>query len=170
MPVVGEHPHAGRAVGHRAEFGQLLPGDPDGDRPDRADVGVPVLLPEAPDLLDHAGGVGDRRGVGHRVHRGEPAERGGLGAGLHGLGVLPAGLAQMGVQVDQAGQRDQPVALDDVRAGGAQAGPDLADAAVGQQQVDRLPAEGSYPPQQVRAHSLSPSVEPIADSLPERSR
>ena len=73
--VVGEHPHPGRRVGHRAELGQPLPGQPDGDRADRPHVAVARLPAEPPDLLDHAGGVGDRVGVGHRVHGGEAAER-----------------------------------------------------------------------------------------------
>ena len=36
VPVVGEDPHPGRRVGHRAELGQPLAGQPDGDRADRA--------------------------------------------------------------------------------------------------------------------------------------
>ena len=104
LPVVGEDPHAGGGVGHRAELGQPLALQPDGHRPDRDDVDQAGLLAEPPDLLDDAGGVGDRVGVGHGVHRGEPAERRGAAAGLDRLGVLPAGLAQVGVQVDQAGQ------------------------------------------------------------------
>ena len=112
VPVVGEHPHAGGGVGHRAELGQPLALQADGHRPDRDDVDQPGLLAEPPDLLDDAGGVGDRVGVGHGVHGGEPAERRGAAAGLDGLGVLPARLAQVGVQVDQAGQRDQPGGVD----------------------------------------------------------
>ena len=108
LAVVGEHPHARGRVGHRAELGDPLAGQPDGDGADREHVGVARLAPQPPDLLDHAGGVGDRLGVGHRVHGGEAAQRGGVGAGLDGLGVLAAGLAQVGVQVDQAGQGDQP--------------------------------------------------------------
>jgi uncharacterized Zn-binding protein involved in type VI secretion len=46
------------------------------------------------------------------VHRGEAAERGRPGAGLDGLGVLAARLAQVGVQVDEAGQRDQAGGVD----------------------------------------------------------
>ena len=107
LPVVGEDPDPGGGVGHRAELGQLLAAQPDGHRPDRVDVAVAGLAAQPPDLLDDAGGVGDRLGVGHRVHGGEAAQRGRLGAGLDGLGVLAAGLAQVGVQVDQAGQRDQ---------------------------------------------------------------
>ena len=104
LAVVGEDPDPGGGVGHRTELGEPLAAEPDGDRADREDVAVPGLAAQPPHLLDDTGGVGDRVGVGHRVHRGEAAERRGLGAGLDGLGVLAAGLAQVGVQVDQAGQ------------------------------------------------------------------
>ena len=123
VPVVGEDPHAGGGVGHRAELGQPLALQPDGDRADRDDVDQPGLLAEPPDLLDDAGGVGDRVGVGHRVHGGEPAQRRGAAAGLDGLGVLAAGLAQVGVQVDQAGQRDQPGGVDHLGARHGQGSP-----------------------------------------------
>ena len=107
LAVVGEDPDPGGRVGHRAELGEPLALEPDGDRADRVDVAVAGLAAEPPDLLDDAGGVGDRLGVGHRVHGGEAAQRGRLGAGLDRLGVLAARLAQVRVQVDQAGQRDQ---------------------------------------------------------------
>ena len=90
------------------------PWRPDGDRADRVDVAVAGLAAEPPDLLDDARGVRDRLGVRHRVHGGEAAQRGGPGAGLDGLGVLAAGLAQVRVQVDQAGQRDQAGGVDDL--------------------------------------------------------
>ena len=127
LAVVGEHPHPRGGVGHRAELGEPLAGQPDGDRADRVDVAVAGLAAEPPDLLDDAGGVGDRVGVGHRVDGGEAAQRGGPGAGLDGLGVLAARLAQVGVQVDQAGQRDQAVGVDDLGAVRRQAGADLGD-------------------------------------------
>ena len=131
LAVVGEHPDPGRGVGHRAELGEPLARQPDGDRADREDVAVAGLAAQPPDLLDDAGGVGDRVGVGHRVHGGEAAQRRGLGAGLDGLGVLAARLAQVGVQVDQAGQRDQAVGVDDLGAASASsAGADLGDHAV----------------------------------------
>ena len=105
----------GGGVGHRAELGELLALQADGDGADRLHVAVAGLPAEPPDLLDHAGGVGDREGVGHGVHGGEAADGGRAGAGQHGLGVLAAGLAQVGVQVDQAGQQDLAVGLDDGR-------------------------------------------------------
>ena len=161
LAVVGEDPHPGGAVGHRAELGEPLPAQPDGDRPDRPHVAVPGLATEPPDLLDDPCGVGDRVGVGHRVHRGEAAERGGRGAGVDRLGVLPAGLAQVGVQVDQPGQRDQPVGVDDLGAGPVQARPDLADHTVLEHQVGRPRRPSSRAPFTTYAlMPMPPSVAP----------
>ena len=57
--------------------------------------------------LAHHGRRVDRRvGVGHRNHGTEAAQRSGPAAGLHGLGLLAAGLAEVGVQVDQTGRHD----------------------------------------------------------------
>ena len=164
--VVGEHPHPGRRVGHRAQLGQLLAVQADGHRADRAHVAVAGLAAEPPDLLDHAGGVGDRLGVGHRVHGGEPAEGGGRRTALDGLGVLAAGLAQVGVQVDQAGQRDQALGVDDLGARGAEPAADLGDRAVLEQQVGGLGAEDGGALDQVAGHSSPPT----AGSLPPSSR
>ncbi len=146
LAVVGEDPHPGGRVGHRAELGEPLAAEADGDRADREDVAVPGLAAEPPDLLDDAGGVGDRVGVGHRVHGGEAAERGGARAGLDGLGVLAARLAQVGVQVDQAGQRDEPGGVDDL--GVVRASSPVPIAAITpsrEQQVGRLAAEDRAP-------------------------
>ena len=106
LAVVGEDPHPGGGVVHGAQLGELLALQADGDGADRLHVAVAGLPAEPPDLLDDAGGVGDREGVGHGVHGGVAAAGGGPGAGEHGLGVLAAGLAQVGVQVDEAGQQD----------------------------------------------------------------
>ena len=151
LAVVGEDPDARGGVGHRAELGELLALEPDGDGTDRRDVAVAGLAAEPPDLLDDAGGVGDRVGVGHRVHGGEAAERRGPGAGLDGLGVLAAGLAQVGVQVDQAGQRDQAVGVDRRwRRRADRPGADLGDDAVGEQEVGGVAAEQARAAHQVR--------------------
>ena len=96
-------PGPGRRSGHQAEFGQFLTGQALAHRAHRDDLGVPVPPTQVRDVGGGLGGVGDRIGVGHGQHGGEPAARGRRGAGGHGLGVLPAGFAQMGVQVDQAG-------------------------------------------------------------------
>ena len=139
--VVGEDPDAGGGVGHRAQLRQLLAAEADGDGANRADVDVAGLLAQPPDLLDHARGVGHRLGVGHRVHGGVAAEGGGAGAGLHRLGVLPARLAQVRVQVDQAGQRDQAARVEHGRAGRGQAAADGRDHAVPDVDVGRLAAD-----------------------------
>ncbi len=52
----------------------------------------------------------------------------------------------MGVQVDQAGQRDQSVGVDDLGTLRAQAGADLGDGAVLEQQVGRRRAEDADAP------------------------
>ena len=117
LAVVGEHPHPRGRLGHRAELGELLPTQADRDGADGVDITVTGVLTEPPDLLDDTGDVGNRLGVGHRVHGGEATERGCERAGLDRLGVLAAGLAQVGVQVDETGQRDQPAGVEHLRAG-----------------------------------------------------
>jgi hypothetical protein len=134
-----------------ARLGQVLAGQPDGDRADRLHVDQPGLAAQPPDLLDHAGGVGDRRGVGHRADRGVPAHRGRPRAGLHGLGILAAGLAQVRVQVDQAGQRHEAARVDRL-VGRAGVGHDP----VAQEQVGRLGAEQRHPLDAVRRHAVPP--------------
>ena len=148
--VVGEDPDTGGGVGHGADLGEPFAGQADGDRADRAHVAVSGLLAQAPDLLDHAGGVGDGVGVGHGVHGGVAAHRGGAGAGGDGLGVLTAGFAQVGVQVDQAGKGDQTGGVHDLcPVGGRQVGTDRGDLAVLEQQVDRVVTERACAADQV---------------------
>ena len=101
---------------HQAELGELLAAEPAGDRADGLHVDEAGRAAEVVHPLGGLGGVGDRAGVGHGQHGGEAADGGGLRAGEDRLGVLAAGLAQVGVQVDEAGQRDEPVGVDDARA------------------------------------------------------
>jgi len=156
VPVVGEDPYPGGGVGHRTQLGQPLTGQADRDRADRLHVHQPGLPAQPPDLLDHTGGVGDRGGVRHRADRRVAAERRRPGAGLDGFGVLPAGLAQVSVQVDQAGQGDQPgtVDHDGIRGGQARAG--LGHDAVADQQVGRRGTEDTHIGDQIRGHRLFP--------------
>ena len=77
----------------------------------------PTSRPAGGHHLDHPGVVGHRVGVGHRADGGVAAEGGRPRPGLDGLGVLAARLAQVHVQVDQAGADDQPVAVDDLGPG-----------------------------------------------------
>ncbi len=137
LAVVGEDPDVRRGLVHRAELGELLALQADGDGADRLHVAVAGGLAEPPDLLDHARGVRDGEGVGHRVDGGEAAPGRRLGAGQHGLGVLAAGLAQVGVQVHQAGQDDQAVGVDVDVGLDVEAGADRLDDAVGDVDVLR---------------------------------
>ena len=135
-PVVGEDADPGAGAGHQTQLGQLLTGQPLGDRAHRVDVdeaGAPAQVQHG---LGDLGGVADRRGVRHGQHGREAADRGSLGAALDGLGVLPAGLAQVGVQVDEPGQQDQAVRLEPVGAlREVVDGPDGGDGAVDDQDV-----------------------------------
>ena len=116
LPVVGEDGDAGSRAVHQPELGELLAAETAGDRADRLDVDESGLAAELPDAGGGLGGVGDGTRVGHREDRRVTAERGGLRAGEHGLGVLAAGLAQVGVQVDEPGQRDESVGVEGLRA------------------------------------------------------
>ncbi len=153
LAVVGEDPHAGGGVGHRAQLGQLTALQADGDGADRVHVAVGELAAEPPHLLHHAGGVGDGRGVGHGVHGGVAAAGGGLGAGLDGLGVLAAGLAQVGVQIHEAGQHDRALGVHGVACRSGRARPDLGDDTAVDPDVDGLPAED---PDVRYVHAFSP--------------
>ena len=112
--------------------------------------------PQPPHLLDHARGVRDRIGVRHRADRGVAAQCGGPGSGFHGLRVLPARLAQVRVQIDQAGQRDKAIRVDQLGAGRAGVAPECGNGAVGDEQVGRRAAEDRNAFQQV-LHLCPPS-------------
>jgi hypothetical protein len=73
------------------------------------------------------------------VDGGVAAEGRGAGAGGDGLRVLAAGLSQVGVEVDQAGQGDEPPGLDRLVAGQFPA--DVGHDPVADQDVPRLSAE-----------------------------
>ncbi len=162
--VVGEDPDTGRRVGHRAELGEPLPREAHRHRTDRPDVDPAGAPAEPPHLLDDPGGVGDGRGVRHRVDGGEPAEGGRLRAGLDGLGVLPAGLAQVGVQVDEARAGATSPSASTTRVAGVRQAPAyLGDDPVPDEDVGGLPAEDPGTADEpglrgVRAHARTPSV------------
>ena len=139
--VIGEDPDPGPGIGHRAEFRKTLARQTDGHRAYRTHLGPARFEPQRIDLFDDSGGIGHRGAVGHRVDRGESAPGRRLGPGEHGFGVFPAGLPQMGVQIDQAGQRHQAVRIDHDRAGRVDPVAGLQDHAVADQEVTPLPAE-----------------------------
>src|ERR1039457_1730641 len=143
-------------------------------------VAVAGVAPGQPYLLDDPGGVGDRIGVGHGVNRCVAAEGSRQRAGLDRFGVLATRLAQVGMQIDEAGERHQSISLKDARAAVRQAGFDCRDHAVVEQHVHRLGALGNAVAlEQPATHAAPPSVsvsssgngsKPIADSLPPRRR
>ena len=101
--VIAEHPNRCSARRHGAEFGQLLTLQPDGDSTHRANVHDAGFYSPTPYLLDHTGGVGNRRGVRHRVHTGEAAHRRRLRPRRDRLCVLAARFPKVGVQIHEAG-------------------------------------------------------------------
>ena len=126
----------------------------DGDRADGVHVDQPDLATAAPDVLDDHRGVGHRVGVRHREDRGVAPERRGGRAGVDGLGLLAAGLAQVGVQVDQPGQGDQPVGVDGL-VGVVGAHRALDEHPVADVQVGGVLAVGPAPRELDRAHATS---------------
>jgi hypothetical protein len=132
-------------------------------------VAVAALAAQAPDLLDDARGVRDGVGVGHRVHTGEASACSGLRAGQHGLGVLPARLAYVSMEVDQSGQRDQTGGVDDLAIAGIEVGPDRRDEPVGDRDVDGLLTQQRSLTDDVRAHSV-PSSASVSSAAPPSRR
>ena len=165
-PVVAEDAHPGARVGHRAELGEPLALLADGHRADGLHRDEAGGLAEGELLLDDAGGVGDGRRVGHREHGRVPAGGGGAGSGEDRLGRLVPGLAQVRVQVDETRKHDEPVGIDDGRAGAAEAGADLGDHAVGDEQVGGAGAfEACSAEEENLAHrASSPSVRSVVVS------
>ncbi len=94
-----------------------------------------VLLP------GQAFGVGDRRaGVGHVEHRRQAAEDCAPCAGGDGFDRLVAGIAQVDVRVDQAGQDVQAAGVDRLVGGGIRADTQRGDAAVADADIGVLRA------------------------------
>ena len=68
----------------------------------------PAALAQVPDLFDHAGRVGDRVGVGHRVDGGEAAQRGGRASPWR-PSRRPRGRARAGACAGRPGPAARPV-------------------------------------------------------------
>ena len=80
---------------------------------------------------------GERVGVGHFEHGGDAAEHGGRRAGLQVFLVNGAGLAEMHLAVDHAGQDVQPPAIHDFAGGRRREIADAGDFAAGDPNVPR---------------------------------
>ena len=112
VPVVGEHPHPRSGLGHRADLGEALTRKASGHGTDRTHRHVAGRVPERLHLLDDARAVLHGHRVGHREDRREAAGRRGARCREHRLALLEPGFAQVGVQVDETGEREQPVGVD----------------------------------------------------------
>ena len=104
-PVIGEEAHP--ELGHLAERRELLARPSHRDGAGRVDV-ARRGAPELQHLAHDAGMIDRRDGVGHGEDARVAAEGGRPGAGLDGLGLLLARLAEVAVEVDQAGAHDAP--------------------------------------------------------------
>ena len=143
LAVVGEDTDLRARTGHRAERCEVLTFQALGNGTDGANLDPVGLLTQAQHLIDDGRRVLRGRRVGHRVHGRVAANRSRARAGKDGLGVLPARLAQVSVNVDEAGQGDEAFCVDDARVvhGVASVGTDRDDGATGQRNVGGLPAE-----------------------------
>ena len=124
-------------------FGQLFAAQRLGDRAHGLYIDQTCQPAEVQNALGRLCGVGGRSRVGHGEYRGESADGRGSRTAGNGLGILTTRLAQVGVQVDQARQRDQTVRVDglvDGARGGVQRS-DRRDHAVADQHVLTAGAE-----------------------------
>jgi hypothetical protein len=98
--VIGEDPDPeSRQLGEGHQLAALAPDRDGGGHVDVADRPTS----EVQHVAGHRGVVDGRLGVGHGQHRRVPAEGGGARCGGDGLGLFPARLAHVGVQVDEPG-------------------------------------------------------------------
>ena len=126
---------------HEPELGELGTREALGHGADRHDLGQAAGAAEVEHALGGLGRVGDGARVGHGEDRRVAARRSGCRAAGDGLGVLAAGLAQVHVEVDEAGQGDEAVGVEHLDSPVATHGADLADDAVLDEQVGRLGTE-----------------------------
>ena len=127
-------------------------------------VDQPDLLTPAPHVVGDHRRVGDGIGVGHREDRGEPAERSCRRAGFDVLGVFATRLAQVGVQVHEAGQQHLPAHVDDLGVTGhLQPSPDRGDLSVVDLDVDLVALAVEPNTSQQNRHALiAPSSAPTS--------
>ncbi len=160
LPVVGEGDRAGLAQLAEGRHHLALLTLRDGaDRIEPRAAGD--LAPQAQELAGLAAVV-DRVRVGHRADGGEAA-RGRRGEPRRDrLGVLAPGLAQVRVQVDEAGQDQKARGVEHLGVAGLDAVADLDDAAVGEQHVEAAVLPGrridelAAADQELAAHARPP--------------
>ena len=125
----------GALAAHGSNIGQPLALAALRDRPDRMHVDCRGAASALHDEAGHLRGIVHGLCVGHAAHGGESARRRGAGAALDGFGVFNARLAQMHVDVDEAGCDDQSGGIVDSCAGALDGGLDRGDPLVIEQHV-----------------------------------
>ena len=116
VAVVGER--HGALHDHVADLCERLALLAHRERADRAHVAEAGVAGAVDLVADLGAGVGHRIGVGHRGHVGEAAVGRGAGAGLDGLLVLEAGVAEVHVHVHETGNEVLAGGVDDLGIGG----------------------------------------------------
>ncbi len=115
-PSFGDADDAGAV--HLADLGQALAPETLREGADGVDARALRDAGAVQDVLRHGGAVVHGLGVRHAGKRREAARERGRHAGLDGLLVLVAGLAQVDVHVDQAGQHEEPARVEHRRVAG----------------------------------------------------
>jgi hypothetical protein len=133
VAVVGDGDDAGAF--ERADGGEGLALHADGDAAGGENFHDGVAANGVVDVLDGAGVVGDGRRVGHAHDGGEPAGGGGAGAGGDGFLMRLAGLAEVDVDVDEAGAGDEAGGVDFLRGLFLRGGERRGEAAVDDEEV-----------------------------------
>jgi hypothetical protein len=103
LAVVAEDTHLRLRVRHRTKLSHLLAEQSGRDSANGPNIDKPTSLAKAPHLLDDTGSVSYRVGIRHGMNAGEATKGGRARAGLDGLGILAARLAQVRMQVDETG-------------------------------------------------------------------
>src|SRR5581483_3430914 len=109
--AIGGDSDAARAL-ERSGGGDLLALLPGSDAPGGINPDDGIAVGDILDELDRAGVVRHRHGVGHADDGGETAGGGGARAARDGLLVRLAGLAEVDVNIDQAGAGDEAGGID----------------------------------------------------------
>ena len=110
VAVVGDGDDAGAF--ERADGSEGLALHAHGDATGRVNVDTGGACGGVLDELDGAGAVGHWGGVGHADHAGEAAGGGGAGAGLDSFLMRLAGLAEVNMNIHQAGGGDEAGGVD----------------------------------------------------------
>ncbi len=122
---------------HRGDFGERFAFAADRGRADRPDAHAGCRGGAFDDAARDGGVVVHRLRIGHAADGRESAARRGARAGLDGFGHFLAGLAQMAVEVDEAGRDDQAFGVENFRVGRGKVRADFRDLFAIEQDVER---------------------------------